>query len=105
MTTFSHKRGDTFALACSAENAGVAVDLTNYTISSQIRDTADSVIETLTVTKTSAVDGEFTMSATATQTELWTLGSHQCDIEFVSASGEVDSTETFTISVIKDITR
>ena len=32
------KRGDTFTLACTYKQGGVAYDVTNYTIRSQVRD-------------------------------------------------------------------
>ena len=105
MAVFSHKRGDTFELSASLENEGTPVDLTNFTITSQIRDKDDSLLQPLTVTVTDAVNGEFTLSATAAETETWGVEQYQCDIEFVEGSGEVNSSETFTINVIKDITR
>ena len=105
MTTITHKRGDTFELSSTIENAGVGVDITSWTISSQARDEADAVLQTFTVTKTDAANGAFTVSATAAQTELWPIGSYQMDIEFIEGGGEVNSTETFTLSVLRDITR
>lgn len=105
MTTITHKRGDTFAIACTIENAGVAVNITGWTIASQARGADDAVLQTFTVTVTDAAAGSFTISATSTQTELWTLGSYSVDIEFIDGEGEVNSTETFTLSVIRDITR
>ncbi len=105
MATFIHKRGDTFALASSVENEGVAVDITNWTIESQVRQVDDTLVQNLTVTVTDAANGLFTISATALETESWPVANLFCDIEFTEVSGEVNSTETFTISVQKDITR
>lgn len=105
MATFIHKRGDTFSLSSSVENEGVAVDITGWTIESQVRQSDDTLVQALTVTITDAVNGLFTISATALQTESWPIASLLCDIEFTEPSGEVNSTETFTISVQKDITR
>lgn len=105
MATITHKRGDTFELSATVENSGVAVDITNWTITSQARDDADTVLQTFTVTKTDASNGEFSVGATSTQTEAWGLGNYQMDIEFVEVGGEVNSTETFTLSVLRDITR
>lgn len=105
MATITHKRGDTFAIACTIENAGVAVDITGWTIASQARGTDDTILQTFTVTITDAATGSFSISATSTQTELWTIGNYSVDIEFIDDSGEVNSTETFTLSVIRDITR
>lgn len=105
MTTITHKRGDTFELLSTVENEGVAVDITNWTIASQARADDDTVFHTFTVTKTDAVNGIFTISATSTQTEAWTLGSYAMDIEFTDGSGDVNSTETFTLTILRDITR
>lgn len=105
MTTITHKRGDTFELSATLENEGNPVDITNFTIASQVRDTDDVVLQALTVTKTDAPNGAFTLGATSTQTESWGVQQYQCDIEFIEAGGEVNSSETFAINVIKDITR
>lgn len=105
MTTITHKRGDTFELSCTLENEGVAVDITNFTITSQMRQTDDTLLQALTVTKTDAANGAFTLSATPAETELWGVQNYDCDIEFIEGGGEVNSSETFIISVIKDITR
>lgn len=105
MATITHKRGDTFELSATLENGGNAVDITNFTITSQVRDAEDALLQALTVTVTDAVAGAFTVSATPAQTETWGIKNYDCDIEFVEAGGEVNSTETFQINVIKDITR
>lgn len=105
MATINHKRGDTFELSCTLENEGNPVDITNFTITSQIRSPDDSLLQALTVTVTDAANGAFTLSATPAQTETWDIIQYLSDIEFVNASGEVNSSETFTINVIKDITR
>ena len=105
MATITHKRGDTFELSCTLENQGVAVDITNFTITSQVRQSDDTLLQALTVTVTDAAAGAFTLGATATETEGWGIASYECDIEFVEPGGEVNSSQTFTINVLKDITR
>ena len=105
MATITHKRGDTFELSCTLENEGVAVDITNFTITSQLRLPDDTLLQALTVTVTDAAAGAFTLSATSNETEGWGVASYQCDIEFIEGSGEVNSSETFVLNVIKDITR
>jgi len=104
MATITHKRGDTFVLSCTLENEGNPVDITNLTIAAQVRQPDDTILQSLTVTKTDAANGAFTLGASATETEGWELRQYQCDIEFVEG-GEVNSSETFSINVIKDITR
>ena len=105
MATITHKRGDTFELSATLENSGNAVDITNFTITSQVRDVEDALLQALTVTITDAATGAFTVSATPAQTETWAVKTYDCDIEFIEVGGEVNSTETFQIDVIKDITR
>jgi len=105
MATIIHKRGDTFELAATLENEGNAVDITNFTITAQVREYDDTLLQALTVTVTDAAAGAFTLSATPAETETWAVQQYQCDIEFVDGGGEINSSETFTINVIKDITR
>lgn len=105
MAAFAHKRGDTFVLNSDVASNGLAADITNWTISSQIRDMGDTIVQNLTATVTDAVNGRLTLSATPSQTALWPVGQMFCDIEFTDGSGIVTSTETFTINVLLDITR
>ena len=105
MATITHKRGDTFDLSCTLENDGVSVDITNFTITSQVRTADEALLQALTVTKTDAAAGVFALSATSAETETWNPATYDADIEFIEFSGEVNSSQTFTIAVIKDITR
>ena len=105
MATITTKRGDTFELSGTLENQGNAVDITDFTITSQIRAADDTLLQALTVTILDASAGAFTLSATPAQTETWSVQNYECDIEFIDGTSEVNSTETFTISVLKDITR
>lgn len=97
MTTVPIKRGDTFSAQCQR----VGVDITATTIRSQIR--AGSWVQELTVTKTNAAAGEFTLSATATQSKLWPIGNATWDIEYTDA-GAVRSTETVKLRIVEDVT-
>ena len=97
MTTATVKRGDTFSAQCQR----VGVDITATTIRSQIR--AGSWVQELTVTKTNAATGEFTLSATAAQAELWPTGNATWDIEYMD-SAEVRSTETVKLRIVEDVT-
>ena len=105
MAIITHKRGDTFELTLSLENQGNPVDITNFTIASQIRDQDDQLVQALTVTKTDASNGQFTLTATDTQTDDWPIAKLDVDVEFVEPDTTVSSSETFNIQVIKDITR
>ena len=108
MADIYHKKGDTLSYSCSwKDSTGTAINLTGYTIASQVR--ATGFVGNLTVTITDAVNGLFTLSATATQTATWpvTDGASSrvfCDIQF-TLGAVVVSTETFQIIVVQDITQ
>lgn len=108
MAIIYHKKGDTLSYSCSwKDSAGVAINLTGYTINSQVR--ATSFVGTLTTTITSAVNGLFTLSATATETATWpvtdgALSSLFCDVQF-TVGAVVVSTDTFQIIIAQDITQ
>lgn len=97
------KRGDTFSLACVYKVNGVATSVADFDIDSQLRDTKDNLIQTLTVTKTADV-GSFIVAASATDTTDWPISVLKCDLQF-SEDGIVRSTETFNVVVVNEITK
>jgi hypothetical protein len=100
------KRGDTFSLSCTrTTQAGVPVNLTGYQIRAQMRDGADALVYAFTPTITNAAAGEFVLSAPASTTETWTPARYVVDIEFTSPNGVKDSSDTFIIQVVPDVTR
>jgi hypothetical protein len=105
MATISHKRGDTFELTCSLENQGNDVDMTGWSIAAQLRKTDDTLVQDMTVTVTDAAAGEFKITAADTETDDWPIENLEIDVQFTEVSGNISSSETFTIAVIKDITR
>ena len=88
-----------------------AVDITNFTITSQIRDSADTLLVTdnfdgnLTFSLIDASEGQFELTASPTATSEWSERTYYCDVQFVDTDSETSSSETFKIKVIKDITR
>lgn len=93
------KRGDTFSLQATANGE----DITSWTIQSQIRDASGTLVSELVVTKTDAINGEYSLAHSGT-TDAWPLKVLYCDIQY-TVGGVVASTETFRIEVIEDITR
>ena len=123
MANINHKRGDTFQLNFTlTDSADAAIDLTNYDIKAQARDATGTLKVTWDETNsgvniTSAAGGEFNLKSEAAYaalptgqlaTEDWPLGVLNVDIEFTDTSATpnpVSSSDTFTITVIEDITR
>jgi len=124
MANLDHKRGDTFQLDFTLEDNDVAVDITNFDIRAQARDATGTLIVEWNETQsppgvniTSASDGQFNLKSEAAYTttptgqlatESWPLGVLNVDVEFTDTSAtpdSVSSSETFTITVIEDITR
>lgn len=106
MKTINFKRGDTLAIACTRKNSvGAPVNITGMTILSKVRNGAFE--DSLVVNVTDAAAGEFTLSRSAANTAAWPLTADgsimRCDVEFTDGSN-VNSSETFAINVIEDIT-
>lgn len=111
MTTITHKKGDTLELTFQLKRDGTAVDITNYTITSQLRDSTDALLVTdnfdgsLSFTLIDASAGQFQLSASSSATAEWEARTYDCDVQFVDSGNETSSSETFKIKVNKDITR
>jgi len=122
MANINHKRGDTFQLDFTLESSGVAIDLTNFTIRAMARDSSGTtqVVWNQTnngVNVTDAAGGLFNLKSEAEYsslptgqkaTEDWPIGVLSVDVEFTDGSitpNSVSSSDTFTITVIEDITR
>lgn len=111
MATITHKQGDTLELTFQLKRDGSAVNITNYTITSQLRDSTDALLTTdnfngsLTYTLINATAGQFQLSASSTATAEWDTRTYDCDVQIVDGDNETSSSETFQIKVIKDITR
>lgn len=102
MSSVTHKQGDTFEWIVTLTDDQLPVDITSWGIRAQVRNN-DTLIATLTITKTDPTNGVFTASATAAQTDTWTAGSHRCDIEFTDDNSVVLSTNTFEVNILEDI--
>lgn len=103
MANITHKRGDTLEWVVTLTQDGSIVNISDWTITSQIRQDT-TLIASLTVTKTDSTNGVFSLTATAASTASWSLGTHSVDIEFINDSGFVVSSQTFTLQLVRDIT-
>lgn len=98
------KRGATLSWLGSYTSAGLPVDLTNFTLTSQVRRTSGTLVADLVVEKViPATLGQFRLKAT---TAAWPVGRLRCDIRFAdSLSGAVVYTSTFVIDCSESITQ
>lgn len=104
----THKRGNTFEVqATYADDAtGESIDLTGYTIASQVRSPGGDLVSTMAVTipdqTIPANRGKFSMRVS--DTTAWPIGELLWDVQY-SFDETVISTETITIQVAQDITQ
>lgn len=98
------KNGETFLFNGQyTENDGVTPkSLAGVTLSSQIRDKDDLLIDTLVVTVTNEAAGTFTVTTT-NSTDLWTVGSLFWDLKYI-INGIKGLTETISVKVVQAVT-
>jgi hypothetical protein len=101
----THKRGDSFSFTVLWTDDDTGRVFTGTTALAQLRNEADTILETLTTVVTPATGTvSVAVSATAAQTALWTLGTHRVDVQLTLGS-DVWSTETFGLRVVYDVSR
>lgn len=101
MQKLPFKRGDSFSLLCTVDG-----NVTGWTIASQIRTSAGALVATLTaaVTSASADLSVYTLTAPG-PTTAWPIEDLRCDIQYTTGAGIIDSTETFVIQMVEDVTQ
>jgi len=106
LQTIEIKRGDTLALECQVLELDevTPIDITGWTIRSQVRSTAGALLTSLTVAITDAAEGKYTVVASPVDTATWPRVARM-DIEYTDADDTVQSTETLALDVLRDITR
>lgn len=80
----------------------IKVDITGWTISCDM-DWCGRHIHSFTINITDGPEGEFEIEATSVESSDWIPRNYDADIQFVK-EGNKESSETFTISVLKDVT-
>lgn len=102
--TIEHIRGDTFSLTCTRQTndeTPLPIDITNTNISCWGK-RGDFVFE-FDVIKLEPENGIFRVYASAAETRTWPITTKmECDIEYEDG-GNVNSTGTFYIKVVRDI--
>lgn len=71
-------------------------------IRSQLRARDQSLVAELTVTVTDSASGAYTLECADTAT--WPVDTLRGDIQYTDANGNVASTDTFTVTVVPDVT-
>lgn len=107
METTRIKQGASVTIAGDYAENGEAVDLTDYTIASQVRDSGGALVETLVVTKADdqagTGKGRFTLEPVLNPPE-WPVDSLRCDVRITDAAGTVRPFPTFAIVVDPRVT-
>lgn len=98
------KRGDTleFLINVIDSNTGEPIDIDITNIKSQMRTNYDKLIDTFKITKQSDI-GEYLLEAQE-DTNNYPLEKLYIDVEFTQ-NDKIQSSETFELQVIADITR
>mgnify|MGYP000900317111 CR=1 FL=1 len=91
------------ALAQAQYDASVIVDITNWSMLSQVRRFTKKIAD-MVIVIIDAPTGRFSVTCPAAQTQLWPVQKLECDVEFTRPAGKVSS-DTFTIDVQRDITQ
>ena len=106
-------RGDDFVIPMTLtnpDNNGSPVDITGWTITSQVR-YSRQLVSTLDVTITDGALGEFSIALPFAQTALWPAGPKEkprrlkCDIQFDRPVEGRVSSQTFYIDCTEDQTQ
>lgn len=110
----THKRGDTWSTVGQATikdlTTGELVDLTDWQIASELRTPDGTLIAAFACTYTGTTTDPDTQEVTqtfthiATSTADWPVGLAELDVQFTSPSGQVVSTDTQVIKVLRDVT-
>lgn len=99
------KRGDTFDYSGSVEvqdAEGSSVDLTGWSVASEIKFPDSGQIETFSA---SWLAPGLVRVRSLASTASWPLGVALVDVQFVSPDGHVVSTQTARFNVVEDVTR
>jgi hypothetical protein len=95
------KQGATLQLIIAAANDdGSPVDLTTITTTSEVRDRQGRLIDTLVLTPTSGIPGQYTVAQATTK---WPRGELLCDFKMIRSSIVLKS-QTVTIEVLPAVT-
>lgn len=95
------KQGDTFKFYATLTSAGEPLTGATESLKSQVRGNDDYLMAELTITET-ATSGQYELKYTGS-TQNWSEGTCLIDIQRTD-SGVVVSSETFSLTVVRDVT-
>ena len=108
MSLLTFKIGDTWRIDGTRTDAsGAAVNLSGWTVACEMRPLGGSTRTAFVGTVVSAPDGTYTLTLGSDVTETLAPGTYEADIEFRRTApdpDDVQSTQTFAIRAIEDIT-
>jgi hypothetical protein len=104
---FTIEQGTTFSRVLTLQENGSAMNLTGYSVASQMRSTHDSstVVATFSGSVTNASSGQITLSLTNSQTSAIEEAIYVYDVEITSGAGAVTRILEGTITVTPEVTR
>lgn len=102
--SIEHKRGNFFSIDCQyTDSKNTPLSLENITIKAQIRNSSDRLVDELIVTPIDLPIGKYRL--TSADTSKWQIGVLNFDIQYTLSDGKVTSTDTVSITCLKDETR
>jgi len=104
---FTIEQGTTFSRVLTLQENGSAMNLTGYSVASQMRSTHDSstVVATFSGSVTNASSGQITLSLTNSQTSAIEEAIYVYDVEITSGAGAVTRILEGNITVTPEVTR
>ena len=104
---FTIEQGTTFSRVLTLQENGSAMNLTGYSVASQMRSTHDSstVVATFSGSVTNASSGQLTLSLTNSQTSAIDEAIYVYDVEITSGAGAVTRILEGNITVTPEVTR
>lgn len=106
------KRGDTHSIVLNVANAGVAVDLSGYTVFFTVNasniptdDSAAVISKTVTLPTPSTPLGQVVITLLPADTTNLIPGTFYYDIQLKDLSGNITSTDQDIFTLVADITR
>ena len=104
---FTIEQGTTFSRVLTLQENSSAMNLTGYSVASQMRSTHDSstVVATFSGSVTNASSGQITLSLTNSQTSAIEEAIYVYDVEITSGAGVVTRILEGNITVTPEVTR